>query len=76
MQFFQAQAVIAWPDKKISGGEKPWTARPKPRMKLDQFQVIGQRQLGVEAALEQDPAAAVVLEFRELGRQARPKSRT
>ena len=37
-----------------------------------EFQVIGQWQLRVEAALEQDPAAAVVLEFRELGRQRRP----
>ena len=38
----------------------------------DQFQVIAQGQFGVEAPLEQDPAAAVVLEFREFGRQRVP----
>ena len=38
----------------------------------DQFLVIGRRQLGVEAALEQDAAAAVVLEFLELGGQLVP----
>ena len=39
---------------------------------VNQFQVIVKRQVGVEAPLEQDPAAAVVLEFREFGRQGVP----
>ena len=41
-------------------------------MKLNQFQVIVQGQLGVEAALEEDAAAAVVLEFPEFGGQIVP----
>ena len=39
---------------------------------VNQFQVIGQRQRRVEAPLEQDAAAAVVLEFREFGRKLVP----
>ena len=41
-------------------------------MKLTSSQIIGQGQLRVEAALEQDPAAAVVFEFHELGGEVVP----
>ena len=70
-QFFQTQPVV-FGHKKNLRRRKAVHRQAEVPDEAHQFQVIGQRQLRVEAPLEQDAAAAVVLEFHELGRQAVP----
>ena len=69
--FVQTQPVIHGQEKNLRR-RKAVHRQAEVSNEAHQFQVIGQMELRVEAPLEQDAAAAVGLEFRELGRQAVP----
>ena len=70
-QLIQAEGVVSGHIKNLRRGEAVDRQAEVPN-EAHEFQVIGHGELRVEAALEQDPAAAVVLEFREFGRKLVP----